>query len=795
MKCLDAHVQKRPLDDEKPGGDKRDVLVCPLCNDPKTPVQLSSDGINGLKTNFPFKNLVCHLKLEDTVTGASTSTGSPDSSSSEPEPTPKIILCAECEEDNAISFCSLCNAHLCSDCDRSHKKVKRTRKHPIVPLGTKSQASMEVVMKGPPVSTGPEVKGGVPSETEFSGVSHNPWKCRKHPKDDVEIYCKSCDEIICLRCAISTHKQHDYEFAEEIKDEYKGKIAKLTQQTQDIQQQFEQAIRTVSSTKTSLQDTKQSTEEDVRQHYNQIKAELDKQRDSLLQKVKSIADKKIARLDAQLAELGRVKETLQTSVKFSRDIRENCIPVEFLFLWKQINDRLEGLCAMYGPYPREPRDNDIINFRKNDDLEKRIRESNAIGAVFSNPDPVAFTADNIENQHFTEKKEAIFKVTCRDIIGNALTEHRHEIKAEIRSERGDAIQCQVVNNRNGTYTITIEPQTHGPHQITISVVIGDKAVPIREEPFHIIVSPPHRRNIAAASHVIRKEAAGDKMKNPWGIAVSKEEIVVVSDVETNCLLVFNTEGNLLRAIGKEGKGELEFKSPRGLTCTPANHIIVAEKVNHRLQEVTLEGQFVRFFGTNEAGKPGGENGQFHGPSCVTVNSEGTVFATDSLNQRIQFFKPDGTFLGIIGQWGHGRNLLNDPYGISIYRQPQVLGKGSRELIFVTERQGHRVQCFEKIEDGTYISVKIFGERGGKKGQIGEPIGILVHPQSGYLLVTELQNQRISIFSRNGEYIDSFGERGNGPAQFHNPMSIACFGDSQVIVTDCGNGRVQSFRIS
>lgn len=100
-----------------------------------------------------------------------------------------------------------------------------------------------------------------------------------------------------------------------------------------------------------------------------------------------------------------------------------------------------------------------------------------------------------------------------------------------------------------------------------------------------------------------------------------------------------------------------------------------------------------------------------------------------------------------------------------------------------------------MEDGAYVSVKIFGEKGGLKGQIGEPIGILVHPQTGYLLITELQNQRVSIFSRNGKYIDSFGEKGSGPAQFRNPMSIAVFRDSQVIVTDCGNGRLQTFRIS
>lgn len=290
----------------------------------------------------------------------------------------------------------------------------------------------------------------------------------------------------------------------------------------------------------------------------------------------------------------------------------------------------------------------------------------------------------------------------------------------------------------------------------------------------------------------RSIAKKGTMKSPWGVAVSKDERVVVSDSESNCLLVFGKDGNLLLTIGKEGRGELEFKSPRGLACTPNNHVVVAERNNHRLQEVTLEGQFVRFIGANESGKAGGENGQFNHPTGVAINSEAIVFATDSLNHRIQYFKPDGTFLGIIQKQSHG-GMLNDPSSISIYRQPRVQGEGNRELIFVTERQGHQVQCFEK-EDGTYVLVKMFGERGVNKGQMREPVGIQVDQKSGYVFVAEMYNHRVSIFSRSGKFISSFGSRGNNPSQFQNPMCIATLGDTRLVITDSGNGRVQVFNI-
>ena len=734
-------------------------------------IHLASKGVQDLPTNFAFKNLVSHLKLEDKVTGGSST--AQGSLNSDEEPAPQLT-CSHCEADTAISVCEECHDMLCRLCADHHKKYIKTRKHRLVEIG--SQAVPEVSRKETDVQPNPK----------FTRFAHKPPFCDlpDHEENRVDMYCKSCDKVLCVKCAVTQHNggNHDNDTATAIVGEYKDKLAQRSAETQDVQQKFERGIEEVRQTMASLEETEGMRAEAVLKQYGQIREELDRQRDDLLKKVKRISERKKARLTKQLEELMRVKTTLQEGTQLADDVRENCIAVEIMYIQSQIDARLQELCRDYGDYPCKPRENDIIDFAQSDSL-KSIKE--AIGRVTADPDPQNYTVDGIENVHFIEGKRSKLSITCRDIIGNKLDEHRHEVKASIQQvDQGDPIPCDVTNKGDGTYAITIQPQSHGRHQLTVSVNISGKSS--ERPPYYIMVSPP-QPNITVAT----KEIRDDNMRNPWGIAVSQNDLIVVSDITTHCLLVFDKDGNFLRHIGNQGNKELEFESPRGLACTPTNHIIVAEKVNHRLQEVTLEGHFIRFFGTNEAGKQGSEPGKFYGPSGVAVNSEGIVFATDSLNQRIQYFKPDGTFIAVIGKWGSGLNGLNEPYGISIYNQPKVVGEGDRELLFVSERKGNRVQCFEMRGDA-YQSVATFGKKGQNRGQLNEPAGILVDSNTGYLLITELKSHQISIFKRSGDFMCSFGNR-QTHVEFRTPMSVATLGDSHVIVTDCENHCLKIFR--
>ena len=74
-------------------------------------VHLDSKGVDGIKT---FANLVGHLKIEDTVTGAA-------AYKSDSESSDQAVLerrCGDCEEEKVVFFCAVCNFHLCSECEK-----------------------------------------------------------------------------------------------------------------------------------------------------------------------------------------------------------------------------------------------------------------------------------------------------------------------------------------------------------------------------------------------------------------------------------------------------------------------------------------------------------------------------------------------------------------------------------------------------------------------------------------------------------------------------------------------------
>ena len=59
-------------------------------------------------------------------------------------------------------------------------------------------------------------------------------------------------------------------------------------------------------------------------------------------------------------------------------------------------------------------------------------------------------------------------------------------------------------------------------------------------------------------------------------------------------------------------------------------------------------------------------------------------------------------------------------------------------------------------------------------------------------VPDFGNNRIQIFSKDGDFITSWGAAGSGPGQFDGPAVVAFDSEDNVYVTDSGNHRVQKF---
>jgi tripartite motif-containing protein 71 len=177
------------------------------------------------------------------------------------------------------------------------------------------------------------------------------------------------------------------------------------------------------------------------------------------------------------------------------------------------------------------------------------------------------------------------------------------------------------------------------------------------------------------------------------------------------------------------------------------------------------------------GEEGGEDGQLCRPWGVCCDLDGNIIVADRSNNRVQIFRPDGTFYHKFGEQGSEPGQFDRPAGIAtdiMYR------------IVVADKDNHRIQVFKTSGEFLFM----FGEKGNKQGQFNYPWDVDVNSE-GQIIVSDTRNHRIQLFSATGDFITKFGYENNSTMwkHFDSPRGV-CFGhDGKVIVTDFNNHHI------
>ena len=63
-------------------------------------------------------------------------------------------------------------------------------------------------------------------------------------------------------------------------------------------------------------------------------------------------------------------------------------------------------------------------------------------------------------------------------------------------------------------------------------------------------------------------------------------------------------------------------------------------------------------------------------------------------------------------------------------------------------------------------------------------------KSGHLMVCDGNNHRIQVFELSGKFLGKFGTKGGKLGELNNPTSLAVLSNSQIVVSDTYNHRIQ-----
>jgi hypothetical protein len=229
--------------------------------------------------------------------------------------------------------------------------------------------------------------------------------------------------------------------------------------------------------------------------------------------------------------------------------------------------------------------------------------------------------------------------------------------------------------------------------------------------------------------------------------------------------------------GEPGTSAGQFYEPSGIAIDSSGNTYVADTLNNRIQKFDGQGTFISTWGS-----VGSEIGHFDSPQGIAVDSSDCIYVADVFNHRIQKFDRSGNLITAWGSLGSAVGYFDRPVGIAV---------GSSDNIYVADSGNDRVQKFDR--NGNFISG--WGSTGSAAGQFDSPqaIAIDLHATENGLrdsVYVGDANNRIQRFDPDGVFVAEFGSEGRDDGQFTDPMGIGITPSSHLVVSDSGNIRVQ-----
>ena len=141
---------------------------------------------------------------------------------------------------------------------------------------------------------------------------------------------------------------------------------------------------------------------------------------------------------------------------------------------------------------------------------------------------------------------------------------------------------------------------------------------------------------------------------PWDVAVHQGE-VFVADWLNHCVTVLSEDGELIRTIGSQGTGPVQFSGPTGIAISPDGELYVSDPKNGRVQVLSPQGAYIREFG----------KGQLSGQHKVLFSEDKRVLVADQLNNRVAIFNQDGALVSFLP-------CANCPVGLAVDKKGDLL---------------------------------------------------------------------------------------------------------------------------
>ena len=713
LPCLHSFCQQcleyLPLD---PQGDNY-FITCPTC---RHRIQLPQPtGAADFPTAFHINNLNEVYNLMIKVSGH------------------QQVTCDNCTTTNATGYCKECAKFLCQECIDVHKRFVSIADHNITSLDEVTTSASKML----------------PENQEI--------KCSSHNKP-LEIFCGTCEELICQHCTVRIHRDHDYDLVSDCYPKHCQKLETSLKLVNDEVTAVTDVLTAFTDRENEIRYQGEFVKEEIHVMVEEMIDVLRQSERQLTREVDTVTGSKLQVLSEQKKSAKMRLSQLKDYRDFVEQSLEIGSPREIVTSTKQMMERMSHMVQQVNPIEKAD-----VYFKKDINIVDTLHHIGDI--VFFSPTVLQqCKVKKIDHQHITMTNKTVsFPLSIQYCDSSLLTVPLSSLSySVVPVGTATPITATVTTTTHpGVYTIHCSPVTRGHHQVNVRINDVQVASTSLMIPFN-----PYLDNITPVRTI-------PELNGPYRVAVTDDGHIIVSECSHHCVTVLDRDGKKVKSFGVKcgGSGNVKFSYPRGLAITPDNFILIAD--NHKIQKISMDGKCIK-----SVGKQGSGPLEFDVPCGVTISPiTRHIYIADCDNHRIQVLNPDLTFSHTFGTKGQAKGKFCNPRSVAVDR---------RGLVYVTDQYNHRIQMF--TPEGQFISQ--FGTIGYGPGQLYQPEANVI--DNNLMYITELNNLRVSIFTTDGKFVRSFGGPDSSVNYFSYPVGVTFDREGYFYVCDFYNDRLVVF---
>ena len=637
------------------------------------------------------------------------------------------ISCGNCKKKSSdVHYCFDCARFMCLDCLSAHEVLRSAFEgHKVMPVREFQTEDYEAFFKRQP----------------FCSEQY-------HEREITRFFCLSCQSCVCHACIVTEHRNHEVILLDKAADNEKGNIMAEAAATRENEKALKDVIRKFEETISKLEANVAIAKRGISQSAETM---ITKIRECKREAIDSVETTRVTRLEkinlAKEKAESLLKQMIQ-AVEFTQNLVQKSSSSHIMQNKETLKHRFQELRDIEMPKHNET---SFIKFTAASVEGLRLGDVTTEGV-----DASQCPLEGLDR--VLQAGVAAELLLCpRTPEGEMSNQPDLKNQIEVLIEPTEDVTNVFVSEdtENGKFKVHFTPKVPGAYNIKVK--INDDKLP--NCPLTMQVK---ERELVVVSELNLKLFQGDKLHSPAGIAVNTTGKIAITDYKEHCVYIFDKEGNCLRKIGSRGENAGQFNVPWGVKYLNDNEILIADRGNHRIQQVNVQtGTVVKSFGKYGAGK-----GEFFNTIDVCLDEQHCIVVTEYDHHRIQVITQEGETITMFGD--SGPEKLKCPGCCIPYKN----------MFLVADEDNSCIKVFDR--SGTFLYK--FGRKENQDGQFDLPHGMLLDT-SNNLLVCDCRNNRVQQFSLDGRLT------GKTITDLPTPIRIATAPDGRILVSSATTNKV------